>query len=325
VALPALPPDAAANLGIAVAVGPDGRMAFTATRSPDDSHMLHLADSTGATIARVGPRGEGPGELMLPGFFDFADDGTLLVWDGGTGRITIYASDGTVVSSRQIGQVSAPTALIGDSLDIRAADPNEPFVRQPLSEGRTRELVHPTRLEFDSVFPVASGGGIQSRGMIPYAAGGGRIAFGHPTRNQILVFDDQGRYLGSVGRALPPQFPTAEQLAAESLSLTRQPSVSPAARAGLLQRARTRPIRHLGLRSLHFDGRGRLWVIRAQDGSAVADVYAELALIGTVPLDCPGFSANGSDIRGEWLAMVCRNPDENAPSDATLRLFRILQ
>lgn len=322
--LPALAPDAIGSEQAWLAVAPDGRVVFVATPSPDDTNLLHIVDSTGATIARLGPRGAGPGELTQPWFFDFADGGDLVAWDMSTGRVTTYAPDGTFLASRQIGLVQMPRALVGDSFDVTdGADPRAPYVRQPLGGGRTRDLVRTTTAVFDSVFPVRTAGGVQSRGMIAYAAHQGRIAFGHILSYRILLFDDQGWYLGSVGRSLPPQFPSAEQITAESLSLLKQPSVSPASLGWRLREARTRPIVFFRARALHFDSRGRLWVIRQQDGSAVADVYADTTLLGSIPIVCLGFQADAADIRDAWLAMACRTDDATSPSGATLRLFRI--
>jgi len=306
-----------------VAVAPDGRVVLTATRSPDDTNIFEMVDTTGATIARLGPVGAGPGELTRPMFFDVSDEGVLVVWDASTGRITTYAPDGALIASRQINQVLVPQALVRDSLDIRDADPRGPLVRRPVTGGRAREVVLTTAPAFDSVFPVKTMGGILGRGAISYAAGAGRIAFGHFLTYRILLFSDDGAYLGSLGRALPPQFPSAERIAADSLSLLKQPSISPASLARRLREARERPIPYFSLRALHFDGKGRLWVFRQQDSSAVADLFADTTLLGSVPINCPGFQGMSADIRNDWLAIACRTADEKSLSGATLKLFRI--
>jgi hypothetical protein len=77
-------------------------------------------------------------------------------------------------------------------------------------------------------------------------------------------------------------------------------------------------------RELRFDGAGRLWIVRPEDGSAVADMYADTLLLGTIPLNCPGYASSGMDVAGTWLALSCRSTEPDAPSDGTIRLFRIV-
>lgn len=104
-------------------------------------------------------------------------------------------------------------------------------------------------------------------------------------------------------------------------SLERQP-LSARRRAELLVRFRTPP--RMFFRELRFDGAGRLWIVRPEDGSAVADVGADTVLLGTIPLNCPGYASSGMDVAGTWLALSCRSTEPDAPSDGTIRLFRIV-
>ena len=156
--------------------------------------------------------------------------------------------------------------------------------------------------------------------MIIYASNPNRVAIGNAQQYRILLFDAVGNYLGPIGQQVPLQCPSVEQIEAESLSLLKQP-ISAARRTALLDQSRTTP--RMFFRELRFDGEGRLWVIRPGGGSAVADVFADTILLGTIPLSCPGYASRGMDVSDRWLVLSCRNLDPNAPSDGTIRLFRI--
>lgn len=322
VPLTRLDPHAIARVGAAVAVSTQGSLAFAATPSTAFREKVEILDSTGALIGRVGPEGAGPGELIAPLFLAFTQDSSLLVWDMGTARVTLFLASGAVRQSLEPGQFQFPLALIGDSLDLREVSrPEAPIVRRPFAPGQARELVRLTDPMVDSLFPVQSGGGIQSRGPIAYAAGAGRIALGSIVSYELLLFASSGQLLGKMGRRLPPQYPTPDQITAESLALSRQPAITPARRAAMLRRSRETPL--LPFRDLRFDGRGRLWVMRIDRGTATADVYSDLQFLGSIAIDCPGFTGTGWDLVGEWLVLSCAVLDPNAPSDATLRLYRI--
>jgi hypothetical protein len=207
----------------------------------------------------------------MPMFFAFPSDTSVVAWDMGTGRVTLFRTTGPMLTSLETGMVQSPRALVGDSIDFfDVSRPESPFVRRPIGGGRVRELVQSTHPVFDSVFPVREMGGIQGRGMIPYAAGAGRVAVGNIRTYRLLLYDATGAYRGSMGRSVPPQYRTPEQIVAESLSLLQQPSVSPVGRNRMLRRSRETPITFF--RELRFDDQGRLWVIRPENGSAVADL-----------------------------------------------------
>lgn len=320
VPLDELDPALVPGLGRAVAVGPAGQLAFVPAGAPGDDFLLNITDSTGRTVSRFGREGSGPGELRMPMFLAFTRDTALVVWDMSLLRVSSYSASGALLDSFDQG-VSRPSAAVIDSIDvIDAARPTAPIARRPLRGGRARDLIDMSDRQIDSLFPVMNRGGVQSRGVIAYATGAGRIALGHGIGYHILIFDDLGRVIGSTGRSVPPQFPSAEQLAAESLSTLRLP-ISPARRAQLLRESRERPM--VFFRELRFDEVGRLWVVRPQDGSAVADVYADTELLGSIPLDCPDFQGSGMDLSFGWLVLSCRNTDPDAPSDGTFKLFRI--
>lgn len=312
--------DAVANIGTRVVLGPGGRMAFVPAPTPDDAFLTQIVDSTGRLVAKLGRFGSGPGELRMPWMVGFDSDSSLVIYDLGLRRIAVYSVSGVLLASLNPG-MQMPLAMVGDSLDFRdAARPNAPYTRRPLMGRHERILIPGREPVMDSLFPVITRGGVQGRGKIAYAAGAGRIALGHAISYHILLYDDSGRYLGHLGRSLPPQFPSAEQLAAESLSTLKLP-ISPARRARLLRESREQPI--IFFWELRFDEQGRLWVLRSENGSAMADVYADTRLLGSIAVDCPGFNGQGWDVNFGWLVLSCRHTDPDAPSDGTFRLFRI--
>lgn len=321
VELPALDANTVRGPGGRVAVGPDGKIAYLPVEAPDHDFVLQIVDSTGAQVGLIGRRGKGPGELTSPMFFEFESDSSLVVWDMSTGRVTAFAMDGRVLAAMHPGELQSPQALVGDSLDYRdVRQPEAPMLRRSIRGGSSRRIGG-TGAAFDSLFPIRDIGGVVTRGFLSYASGTARMAFGQGHRYQILLYDATGRYLGTAGRSLPLQYPTAERIAQESLSLLQQPSVSPARRGAMIRAARERPITFF--REIRFDDSGRLWVFRTDRGGAVADIYADTVLVGSIPLDCPGFEGSGVGLGFGWLVLSCRNLDPDAPSDGIFRLFRI--
>lgn len=308
------------GVGIQLAVSPSGAVTFVGIPESAVDGFMKVVDSVGGLVASIGPRGAGPGELRMPMFFAFTSDSTLLVWDLATYRFTEFSLSGTALATSGLDAEVRPLALVGDSVDVQGVmERSADYQRRPLAGGRGRRLIPGAHPALDSIQPPPN---VLARGMIIYGANQRRVAIGNAQQYRILLFDEAGQYLGQVGHEVAPQFPTLEQLEAESLALQKQP-LSDRRRAELLARSRSTP--RLFFRELRFDGAGRLWVVRPESGSAVADVYADTVLLGSLPLDCPGYASSGMDVNGRWLALSCRSSDPNAPSDGTLRLFRVLE
>lgn len=321
VPLPNLAGDAVGVIGGLIAVSPNGFLAFVAAPSPEFRERLQVVDSTGALIGRLGPQGEGPGEVSAPDFVRFVGDSALAVWDFETQRVTIFPTSGQAPTSIEPGRFPRPVALVGDSLDVYdPLVPEAPFIRRPLFGGQDRVLVATTNPAVDSLFPVRVYGDSRTRGPITYAVGTDRIALARAGRYPILLYSSAGLFLGTAGEPLPPQYKSPERLEAESLSLAASP-ISAALRERMLHLARVNPISPFT--QVRFDSQGRLWVIRIDGNSAVADIFADTQLLGSMAVDCPGYRGSGWDIAGDWLVMSCQNLDPNALSDATLRLYRI--
>lgn len=320
--LSSLPDDAISGPGATLAVSADGFLAFRPAPRPEDRTRLWLADSLGRIVARMGPDGDGPGELRFPMFLGFRPDGTILVWDMSTMRVTVFDRDGQLVSSRRPDQVQMPVGMVLDSVDFLDMTAEHHTVhRRAGGEGRGRRVLGGPDPMIDSLFPRVARGGIETRGMVAYAASSSRLALGDGTNYQVLFYDANGGYIGMASRALPPNYPGDARIAQDSVSLLRQPSLTPERRREMLARARERPLPFF--RTLRFDSRGRLWVIRAEGDSTFADIFGDTTFVGSIPINCPGTEGSGWDLRGEWLALSCFNPDSQAPSDGVVRLFRV--
>lgn len=63
-----------------------------------NSQELLFFDADGGLVKRLGRRGQGPGEFMLPTRMDRLPGDTLVVWDEGQRRVTLIGPDGSVVS-----------------------------------------------------------------------------------------------------------------------------------------------------------------------------------------------------------------------------------
>ena len=81
-------------------------------------------------------------------------------------------------------------------------------------------------------------------------------------------------------------------------------------------------LRHFRLASsLHFDARGRLWVIGQAHDSVFADAFAGTRWLGRQMLPCWHDHLQPS-LNGTWLALACATPD--APErDVELQVYRI--
>lgn len=58
-----------------------------------DCHIL-VYNATGKYVRTIGRKGQGPGELLAPAFFDFSPDGRIFVNDGRNQRISIFDKEG---------------------------------------------------------------------------------------------------------------------------------------------------------------------------------------------------------------------------------------
>ncbi|MFN2317191.1 MAG: hypothetical protein ABR551_04635 [Gemmatimonadales bacterium] len=260
--------------------------------------------------------------MTIPSFTTFLGDSLFAVWDMGAARLSLFRLNGELAEERTFEQTQAPLALHPDSLDVRSLQSNgeSEWVRISWRNAGSRRLIAAGDTAFRRAYPEQ---GTLARPIIraqAYAAAHGRVVIADGQDNLLLFYTEAGRHLGEALRTLPPVLPGPRLIALESLAVASQP-VSDGQKRQLLDRFRERPLRHF--QRIRFDGAGRLWVVRTDGESAVADLYADTVHLGTLEIPCPGFSGQGWDLADRWLAITCVDERPEAISDGTIKLFRI--
>jgi len=59
----------------------------------------------GTFVRKIGRRGQGPGELLNPLYFDLDSDGNLYVYEMGNSRISIFSKEGKFISSFRLSNI----------------------------------------------------------------------------------------------------------------------------------------------------------------------------------------------------------------------------
>ena len=106
-----------------VAVNAEGTRLYVVDTGGVDSdlhHVLVFDARSGEHLFNIGSRGSGDGEFNLPREVTIANNGNILVVDGGNFRVQIFDKDGNFVRSiggigRQSGQFSRPKGIATDS------------------------------------------------------------------------------------------------------------------------------------------------------------------------------------------------------------------
>lgn len=104
---------------------------------------LRVFDTTGAFLSTIGRDGEGPGEFRDPVEVSVLLPDSLVVWDWGLGRISVFTSDGTFVRSLLLQPpvlnptgdfevLSGDTPLVVASHDVRSPRGTEPVLQRLL-------------------------------------------------------------------------------------------------------------------------------------------------------------------------------------------------
>lgn len=104
-----------------VAVSKDGQKIYVTDRGSldEDDHKIVTYAPDGRELFRIGPRGEGDGQLNIPLGVAVLPDGSLAALDSGNFRIQIFSHDGKYVRQFggvgiQIGQFARPRSIASD-------------------------------------------------------------------------------------------------------------------------------------------------------------------------------------------------------------------
>lgn len=291
VAVPALESIGPEKAGASVAVSASGVIAFTGGFD-EQNRAVTIVDHTGRVLARLGPRGQGPGELSVPVRLNFAG-GELIVLELGARRVSRFAFDGKVQATVPSMAPIFLSAVSGDSLDVwqwpaaAAAKPIMDFRRiSPKTlEGRTLLSGQSTSLR--GLIPeVEQGNAIAS---IVYAAAGSTIIAANVATNRLVGIGANESILFELRGQLGDVPPKETALAA--------------------------------MGGLQVDGKSRIWAIGPSQraGKTAADIYAGARSLGRLDLPCKG----SVTLSGSWLAILCATP-ESTSRDVLLQVYRIV-
>ncbi len=242
---------------------------------------------------RAGRRGSGPGEFELPVALLAREDGSMLVADGRTLRVTELAPDLRYVRSQATPGMPLHLlawnggAVLGVWIGFGGGGPE--VGRVDMRTGAARRLFDPFRAS-SALVEGAAGIGGPSAFVAAVRAADGRIVMGGGSRYALLAFDTAGADRGSFGRPdLVPEPMSAAELDEMRQRMGRifQGAVPPGEQRRLLERVAARPRPFFRANALAADAAGRLWVAteRGEGSRTYVDVFdASGRLRGTVVL-----------------------------------------
>ena len=291
VTIPALESIGPERAGASVAVSASGIMAFTGGFD-QQNRVVTVVDNTGRLLARVGPPGNGPGELTIPVQLAFAGR-ELVTLELGARRLSRFSLDGALQASAvaaapimlaapsgdSIEVFQWPTSGAGQVLDFRRISPRTQEGRMLLSG------------QSSSLRKLASEGRQQGMAVagVLYVSAGSAVIAANVSTNRLLgigagekiLFEHRGRQEDA-----PPGETTLSAVG-----------------------------------GLQVDGKERIWAIgpSQRTGRTAAEVYSGPRVLGRIDLPCRGSVA----LAGSWLAILCDTP-ESASHDVSLQLYRIV-
>lgn len=230
----------------------------------------------GAVTEAFGTRGEGPGELGMPGAIYVRAQGGYLVHDYMPRRFAVFSASGTY-----IGAIAHPPGVPTASAYDAAAEvlyvvtfrmpSRTPSVIAVSASTETARTV----LEAEGVIggPGQVGPGDLAIAVTPH----GGFMVGNALTYEIGVYDSSGTLMRSLGRDIPLP-------ARRSTAQPRPAALSSRARASAERGAK----RHFGSHALQVDDEDRLWVLsnRGAVGESIFDVFSADGLyIESVTID----------------------------------------
>lgn len=315
-----------------VAVSPSGRLAFTGAFDPGD-RLITVVDTTGAVLARFGRKGKGPGEFAIPFFLAF-DDSLVLAFDAGLLRVVAFDQRGRHRFTRVVPHAGRALDLRADSVFVASGDGRHEVAIERVATATMEGRPFLAAGDSSSLLAITHWAGRPaSRTPFAFAANDAVAVVAQPFSYRLQAYTLDGRPAYRFGRDLPPRRRTPRELARARAALEKVvrrgipgpkgERVVPAGAREALARLATDTLRHFPvIGALHFDGRGRLWVIGDIGDSSFADVFAGPRFLGRIPIGCA--DAQGAvSLNGRWLAMLCTVTDEDDPREVALQLYRI--
>lgn len=307
------------------------------------SSRVHVVDPDGSHATLGGP-GRGPGELATPGGLATLEDGSIVVFDAGNGRITTRGSDGQVLGQHPAHPLyTEALAAVGSTVFLTSRLPGAsemgPGFDLLLSHGRG---LNPD--SWDSLPLVASdlewqvdqtSDTLSCGPCALVAIDEDRILLGHPGSYRFRIVSVRNRQVvAAFGR---PELPRERHtLRSWEASVERNIDHLAMLEQGVLgrttstfrERQRDRPVPDplplaFPLASpfpVGVDGEGRIWVLRntLEEGVSDFDLFGpNFEFLGEYRLT--GHALTSIRVRGEFLA----GRSEGAAGVAEIRLFRI--
>jgi hypothetical protein len=274
-----------------VAISPLGLIAFTGAFD-QQNRAVTLIDSAGRLLARMGPPGQGPGELSQPLQLAFIGR-ELIALELGARRLSRFSVEGSLLATVATIAPIFLSATSSDSIDIfqfptSGASPVLDFRRlSPRTlQGRTLLSGQSSALRDLSAEGRQQGAAVAS---IMYAASGSTVIAANVVTYRLIGIAPDERVL---------------------FDLRGSRSEAPAGETALF-----------AVGGLQVDAQGRIWAIGAsqQTGRTFADVYLGSRSLGRLDLPCRGSVTIG----GRWMAILCSTP--SSPNrDVELQIHRII-
>ena len=320
-----LAPEAVRHL----AVSEDGSFAYPPGFRSEEPFVRWI-DTSGRSVAEIGRKGHGPGELVGVDYLQFGS-GQLYVVDYEQARVVRFDATGRPERTEAIWPAGRVLRLQGDSIDffVPAGRDAGSIVRARLGDrsgGRTLLAARDTFLQ-----AVLRRRGEYAREGPPYAANGRQIVIADPLSYELVYYTADGQRGPATSRRIPYRRHTERELAHQRSALerlTRGGFRGPGGQRLTLPSAKQRldtleneVLPHFGRRGLQFDAGGRLWVIGEANDSTFVDVFADTSFLGRQTLPCTGFR-RALSMKGGWLGLICDTP-ESADGLPEVQLYRV--
>jgi len=263
--------------------------------SDASTHDVRIFNALGGYLYKIGQKGAGPSDFLMPRNIAFSPSGQLWIDDGGNHRFCIYelgAPAGKFVKS--VPFLSNRFALehlhwdpMGNVVGVDLAPSRNPadpprLVRSFLDKNGSvfgRDTAPPVAADSTESWVLRGKGSVATYSkpfgaMRLYAFGGyGLAAYATNTRYAVQVVDSKGKQLALIERKLTPVGLSAQDNDFVDMLLQRVAAQARQPPASLgLARPKVKPV----VAAIRFDLDGRLWVEHSVPGGQVhrADIYS---------------------------------------------------
>jgi hypothetical protein len=249
--------------------------------SDADAAQVIFYSREGTEESRLGRKGAGPGEHILPHGAAVGADGSLVVTDAGLMRLSHYDAGHRLVSTHSIPGM--PLQMLnwdGNQVLLVWIEGVNPVVgRMDVTTGKAEALYRPyERAPELATAASESGAGATQPWVTAAFASDGRVLIAKPEVYRIYAFDAAtGGIRQSFGRTDVERERPSEREAAESEATLKRifetAGLPPAPE--LLKEARNRPKPFFLMHSFAADGDGRLWIAtqRGAYGETQLDLF----------------------------------------------------